>query len=153
MTATIVPLFKYFNKKIKGAWNMARFCKDRNLFFSNKDVMPGSLIANDAGKRKLLFFRRSDYRQSCMIINLEEMENCSIVREYNAIDAGELKHKKLHKFLRSICLHLHFKNQTQPITIPFYESGFGNDQDIESLEIKANKWKLILSKMLPLKIA
>jgi hypothetical protein len=152
MTTTIVPLFTYLNKKIKGAWNMTRFGKDRNLFFSNKDVLSGSVIANDARKRKLLFFRRSDYRQSCMIINLEELENCSVVRQYNEINAGELKHKKLHRFLKSIYLKLHFKNQTQTVAIPFYESGFSSDQDIERLEIKANKWKLILSKTLPIRI-
>ena len=153
MTTTIVPLFKYFNKKINGIWDMTRFGKDRNLFFSNKDVLSGSVIANDARKRKLLFFRKSDYRQSCMIINLEEMDSCSIVRQYNAINAGELRHRKLNTFLKSICLNLRFKNQTETITIPFYESGFSADQDIQRLEIKANKWKLILSKALPVRIA
>ena len=153
MTITIVPLVKYVNKKIKGVWNMTRFGKDRNLFFSNKDVLSGSVIANDARKRKLFFFRKSDYRQSCMIINLEQLDNCSIIRQYHEINAGELKHKKLHRFLKSICLNLRFKNQTKTITIPFYESGFSSDKDIERLEIKANKWKGILSKALPIRIA
>lgn len=152
MTITIVPLFKYFNKKINGIWNMTRFGKDRNLFFSNKDVLSGSVIANDARKRKLLFFRKSGYRQSCMIIDLEQLDNCSIIRQYHEINAGELKHKKLHEFLKSICLNLRFKNQTQTIAIPFYESSFSNAGDIERLETKANKWKLILSSTLPVRI-
>jgi hypothetical protein len=153
MTTVIVPLFKYFNKKIKGFWNITRFGKARNLSFSNKDVLSGSVIALDARKRKLLFFRKSDYRQSCMIIDLKQMHSCSIVREYNGINAGELKKKKLHTYLKSICINLRFKNNEKVVAIPFFQSGYSIDDDIEGLDLKADEWKLILLKTLQTKSA
>ena len=135
---------------MNGIWNMTRFGKARNLVFSNKDELSGSIIAMDKRKGKLLFFRKSTYRQSCMIIDLGQIDSCSIVRQYSSINAGELKKKGLPAFLKSIMLFLRFKNNGIAIRIPFYESHYNVSDDIEQLNEKANKWVLIVSKYNPL---
>ena len=152
MTTIIVPIVNYVNKKIGGVWNMTRFGKDRNLSFSNRDVLGKSVIALDNRKRKLLFFRQSEYRQSCLIVDLNNIDSCSIYRQYNGFNAGSLQKHKLHTYLTHISLFLRFKNMERNIVIPFFESHYNNEEDVVRLEGKAHKWRGIISKLLPIRL-
>jgi hypothetical protein len=146
MTTVIVPLLTYCTKKINALRSIIRFGKDRNLSFSDKDELPGAVIALDARKRKLLFFRKSTYRQSCMIIDLQHVNSCSIVRKYENIDAGALRVNKLASYLKSISLCLRFTNNPGMVTIPFFESHYNRKDDIDHLDRKAGQWSRLVSK-------
>jgi hypothetical protein len=146
MTTMIVPLLKYCNNKINALRTIVRFGKDRNLSFSNKDELPGSVIALDARKEKLLFFRKSSYRQSCMIIDLQHINSCSIIRKYEEIDAGGLRANRLAAYLKSISLCLRFTNHNRVVTIPFFESDYNRKADIDCLDRKADQWSRLVSK-------
>ena len=152
MTTIIVPFSENVNSRIKRLWNITRLAKRRSFNISNKEEVGGNVIALDVVKRKLLYAKINPHTSSCLIINLNNLERCTIRKEYNSINAGELKTKKLHHFLKSIFLHLVFKNSSGTLSLPFFDVRKEKQVDIEQLEAKAKKWKNIVSEVLPIQI-
>lgn len=93
MTTVIVPFYSYLNTRIKRLWNLTKIAKTRSLYLSIHDEVGANVIALDARKRKLLYLRKAPNTSSCLIIDLTNLEDCSITKEYDSIDAGELKSK------------------------------------------------------------
>ncbi len=152
MTTVIVPLLKYFNKKFKGILNITGFAKERKLSFWKQEEFEGNIIALDVRTRKLFYMRRSNKKQACLIIDLNNLHSCTIKKQYNSINVGDLKHKKLDDFLKTIFLNLRFKNSNCEVPIPFFEAQKDRQENIEHLEAKAQQWKLLVSKMLPIQL-
>jgi hypothetical protein len=152
MTTIIVPFYDYLNGRIKRLWNITNIAKRRSLYFSSHDEVGSNVIAVDVNKRKLLYLKKASNTSSCLIIDLSTLEKCSVRKEYNSISAGELKTKKLHHFLKSIFLHLGFKNKAGAITLPLYQVEKDSNEDIIQIEAKARKWETIVSKFKPMHI-
>ncbi|WP_018614660.1 hypothetical protein [Segetibacter koreensis] len=152
MTTIIVPFSKNLNSRIKRLWNITKLAKRRSFDISNKEEVGGNVIALDVAKRKLLYAKITPHTSSCLIINLNNLEKCTIKKEYHSINAGELKTKKLHQFLKSIFLHFVFKNGSGTLSLPFFDARKEQQVNIEQLEAKAKKWETIVSKVLPIQI-
>nr|AIA15638.1 Unknown Function [uncultured bacterium] len=148
MTAVIVPLNGYLNSTIKRLCNITKLAKRRRLHISNEDEAGATVIAADAAKRKLLFAKKTTGTASCLIIDINHLEKCSIKKEYNSIGAGELKTKKLHQFLKSIFFHLVFKNGSGSLSLPLFDARKDQQENIEQLEAQASKWEAAVSKLL-----
>ncbi|MCW3112523.1 MAG: hypothetical protein JWR18_919 [Segetibacter sp.] len=150
MRTVIVPFYGYLNSSIKKLWNLAKFAKKRSLHFSSQEEVGAHLMALDVLKRKLLYARKTPRTTSCLIIDLNQLQACSLKKEYSSIAAGELKSKKLHHFLKSVFLNLVFKNGT--VSLPLYDVQKQQQGDVEQLETQAKKWQNNLSKLLPVQI-
>ena len=152
MTAVIVPFYGYLNSRIKRLWNITKLAKKRSLNISNQDEVGANVIGLDVAKRKLLYAKKTANTSSCLIIDLNNLERCTIKKEYNSINAGELKTRKLHHFLKSIFLHFVFKNGSGTLSLPLFVSQKEQEVNIEQLEAQAKKWESIVSKLLPIPI-
>lgn len=152
MTTNIVPFYGYLDSRIRRVWNITKIAKKRSLYFSSPDEVGANVIAVDVQRRKLLYLKKTTKASSCLIIDLSTLENCSVRKEYNSIDAGELKNKKLHNFLKSIFLNLGFKNNSNRIMLPLYEEETDRYEDVIQVEAKAKKWETIVSKFRPVQI-
>lgn len=152
MTTVIVPIYGYLNRKIKGLLNLAEIAKTRSLHFSTEDEVGTNVIALDAIKRKLLYLKKAPNISSCLIIDLNKIASCSIRKQYNSINAGDLNTKKLQDFLKNIFINLSFKNGSATLSLPFYDPQKDKACDVEQLEEKAKKWETIVSKLLPIQI-
>jgi hypothetical protein len=150
MTTIIVPLYGYLNSRIRKLWNITKFAKRRRLNISKQDEVGGNFIALDVIKRKLLYAKRTPGTSSCLIIDLNQLEACTIRKEYSSIDAGQLKTKKLQHFLKTILLNLVFKNGAGSLSLPLFDARKEQQVNIEQLEAKAKKWESLVSKVLPL---
>ena len=152
MKTIIVSFYGYLNSRIKKPWNITKLAKGRCLNISNQDEVGPHVIALDMMKRKLLYVKTTPTASSCSIIDLNDLEACSIKKEYNSIDAGELKTKKLHHFLKSVFLNLVFKNGSRTVSLTLFDAQKEQPGNIEQLEAKAKKWESIVSKLLPVHI-
>lgn len=147
MRTVIVPLDGYLNSSMKKLWNITKIAKQRSLHFSSYEVVGSNVLALDVFKRKVLYASKAPGTTSCLIIDLNGLETCSVKKEYTSITAGELKSKKLHHFLKSVFLNFVFKNRT--VSLPLYDAQKLSQGDVKQLETQAQKWQSVVSKLLP----
>ena len=148
MTSIIVPLHEHSNGRIKKFWNITKLAKRRSLSISNHDEIGTNVIALDVGKRKLLYANTTPGRSSCLIVDLNNLERCTVKKEYNSINAGDLIKMKLHQFLKRIFIHLVFKNRSGTISLPMFEAKQEQNNNMEQFERIAKKWESIVTKLL-----
>jgi hypothetical protein len=146
MTMIIVPFYGYLNSRIKRLLNITKVAKRGSLNMANQEEVGGNVIALDVAKRKLLYMKKTPGISSCVMVDLDHLERCTIRKEYNSINAGELKTKKLHNFLKSIFLHLVFKNGKETLSLPLFDAQKEQQGNIEQLEAQARKWETLVSK-------
>lgn len=146
MTTISVPFYTYVSDKLKA---LKRIAKQRRLFFSSQDALNDSLIALDSGKKELVYLNNNSRPASYSVISLQQLAECSITKDYNSINAGELGKSKLQSFLNSMFLNLQFNNGSAPVKIPLYLAQKGSTEDVEKLEAKSNKWQAIICNLLP----
>ena len=152
MTKIIVPLYGFFNSGIKRVLNLDKIAKEQRLNFSTFDEVGAGLIAIDPLKKKLLYLKNAPDTSSCLIIDLSNLRECTVKKQYGGINPGDLNKRKLSDFLRSMFLHLRFKNDLASVSLSLYEAQKDKQHDIEQLEAKAKKWETIVSKLLPVQI-
>ena len=117
--------------------------------FTVQDKLGASVIALNADKNQLLYLTKAPESASCLVIDLNNLNGCSITKEYNNIKPGDLKKNKLHKFLKSIFLNLRSKNGRVKLTL--FNALHDAPADAHLLESKARKWQKIVSKYLKTK--
>lgn len=152
MATIVVQISNYINRKIKDIWNKGFLAKKCNLNFSKSELVGEKLIGLDVLKKRLFFLKQKQHIASCCIIDLHEVKTCSVRKVYNHIEAGALKKRRLEEYLNTICLYFSFKNGRRAIALPFYETHADPIQNIPELEAKANDWRKVVSKLLPLQV-
>lgn len=153
MRTVIVPGYGFLSSRFRKLWNITSLAKRQGLHLLNHEVVGAHVIALDASKRKLIFANTSPVSSSCLIIDLNNLETCSIKKEYTSIDAGALKNRKLYHFLKSVFLNLVFKNSSDTLALPLFNAQNEEVKNIEHLEAQAKRWESIISKVLPLRIS
>src|SRR3954469_15419254 len=121
MIMIVDPLYRYLNGKIKTFWNRNKLINKRKLLFWKKEELGSNIIALDITKRRLLYFNQVNDKPGCLIINLKDVQSCTIKKQYHGINAGDLVQKNLKDYLKSILMHFSFKNGHQAIALSFYE--------------------------------
>lgn len=149
MSTIIVRISGYLNKKFKGFLRLRKIAKQRNLKFSKKDLIAGNLIALDPGKKKLIHAKTTIKGSYFIIIDLNNVEHCSVQKQYTDINAGDLKSNKMSHFLKKIFLNLRFKNHTRTLMLPLYDKASNIEEDVQTVENKARNWQLQIAKLLP----
>lgn len=152
MTTVIVPLYRYINNKIKRFLSINELAKLCNWCFSKHDILGTKFIGLDIFKRKLFYIEQNNNKPTCLVINLKDVESCIIKKQYNSINAGALKQRKLNEFLTTIFLQLRFKHNSKLVHLPFFEKKKDKFMNIEELEAKASAWETMVSKLLPINV-
>jgi hypothetical protein len=152
MAHTIVPLFQYKKNKIKRFWNINEFVKKFKLYFSRHDILGGKFIGLDKFKRKLFYIAQNNHKHTCIEINLKDVERCTIKKQYNNIEAGALKKRKLHEFLTAIFLQVSFKHNSKLINLPIFEKRKDKILNTEELEANVKAWETTVSELLPINL-
>lgn len=115
-----------------------------------RDKLGNGKITLDIAKKQLLFLTNSTQTASCLVIDLNTLNRCSVTKEYDTIQAGALKRNKLCRFLKNIYLNLESGNE--PVTLVVYNANQDTRADVRLLERKAKKWQSIISKFLKDKV-
>jgi hypothetical protein len=136
------------NKKEKLLSYVSKIGSQQRLFFARQEELLNSIIALDRLQRKLLIIEENNGRYYWKIIALEEVENCTLKKVYDSIDAGGLKAKRVEGYLRTIALQLNFNNDKPSFDLIFYENTVNNIYEMSELENKARKWQAMLSKII-----
>src|SRR5687768_10897019 len=134
MTTVIVPIYKSFRKKLDSILLINRIAKERRFVFRYQQLFPGKAIALDIKKKKLVYINIGLCNQSCLIINMKDIDRCSIKKVYNTVKRGDLTEGNLNEFLKSIVLRLRFKDSTDDLSIPFFDDQRDKREDVPKLE-------------------
>jgi len=148
MATIIVPIFQYINNKIKRLECLWPLATGLRFSFSKELILLNKIIGLDTRRRKLFILKKSNNRPVCCIVDLRDIQNCSVKKTYGSIVAGGLQRKKLEEYLDTISLHLGFKNRKEQIIINFYETGYNSVTELPGLEITAKHWGRIVSNLL-----
>ncbi|MES2645872.1 MAG: hypothetical protein V4717_03265 [Bacteroidota bacterium] len=148
MTTIIVPFDSYSNGRVIRIENLSKLAVKRNLTITDKDEVGTNVIALDETKGKLLYAATEPGTASCLILDLNKIESCTIKKEYKSIAAGELLKNKLHHFLHHINLKLVFKNRSGSVSLPILDPKKQVTQNVEQLERLATKWQKIVASLL-----
>jgi|KBSMisStaDraftv2_1062788.scaffolds.fasta_scaffold372701_1 hypothetical protein len=150
MTQIIAPLFQYKKNKVQRSWNMNEFLRKFKLGFSKHDIVGSKFIGLDKLKRRLFYVEQSNDQPTCITINLKDVEGCTIKKQYNNIEAGALKKRKLYEFLTAIFLQVSFKHNSELIDLPIFEKKKDEILNLEELEAKVKAWETTVSELLPI---
>src|SRR5688572_6659512 len=122
MKTTKVSIYRYFKNKFR---TLKAIAKQKQLSFSNQDAVADNIIALDSSKKELVYLP-GGHPSPGTIINLHDLSDCTLMKDYRSIDAGDLRKNKLQNYLKSIFLNLQFKNGTAPVKLSLYQAEPGN---------------------------
>src|SRR6478609_9135493 len=122
----VSTIFVYMhNQDLKKKRQKLHFCLSKlgsqhGLSFTSQEELLNKTIALDGLQRKLLIIEENNARYDWNIIDLDEVENCSVKKVYDSIDAGGLKTKWVEAYLRTIVLQFNFNNDKPSFDLIFY---------------------------------
>lgn len=153
MSTINIPLSRYISRKMKRLWNLPLLAKKLNLMVSNQQNLGNQLIGLDAVKRKLLLLRKEKDKFDYCVVDLQNVQHCSVKKVYGSIRAGDLQTKGLHHYLQSVSLRLGLKNGAESIDVNFFESKYNTAKQQSFLESAAKKWEQAVLSLLPKTVA
>ena len=149
MATIIVPLYGLMKKRMNRPFRISDIAKAQRLTFSKILQVGTYIIAIDAIRKKLLYFKNKEHTKTCVVIDLTHVAACSTLKEYNPIAAGALGKRKLSDFLKSVHMILRFKKQQGSVSIPLYEPSAEQFKELEELEQHVKSFEITISKLLP----
>lgn len=153
MSVINIPLSRYISKKIKQLWDLPTLARKLNLSLTKEESLHNLLIGLDRIKRKLLLIRKVKGQFDCCVVDLNDVQHCSVKKVYGSIKPGDLQKKGLGYYLQSISLQVIFKNGAEPIAVNFYESRHHSIKQQSFLESSAKKWVQFVSELVPKPVA
>jgi len=156
VAAICLLLISIHNKHKREAMNnllkhFSQLATENNLIFSKQEVLNTCVVALDGTNRKILVVTKEDSFYGSFIIDLDEVNICTVKKVYGTIKAGDLKDDKLDQHLEKIVLQFTLDNKPS-IEIEFYHHYHNHMYEMPELVQKAKQWGAMLSKMLkPLK--
>jgi hypothetical protein len=118
--------------------------------FAIRDKLGNGIITLDTEKKQLLFLTKKSETASCIVIDLNDLNGCSVIKEYSSIKAGDSSRNKLRRFLKNIFFKL--RSDNGPVTLSVYNARQDLNADVRIVESKAKKWQRIISKFLKNKV-
>jgi hypothetical protein len=105
-------------------------------------------IGVDKLKTKFFYIEQNNNKPTFIEINLKDVERFIVKKQYNNIEAGALKKRKLYEFLTSIFLQVNFKHNSKVIELPILGKKRDKIMNMEELEAKVKAWETIVSELL-----
>ena len=119
-----------------------------NLSFSSQEILENCIIGLDGIQRKLLILKKIDKDEyDSILLDLNEVKNCSKRNIYTRINIGTSKKEKFENHIEKIVLDFDFIDNRQPVQILFFEPITNHVFAMSELEQKAKKWETILSQI------
>lgn len=126
----------------------SRLGTEKNLSFSTQEILENCIIGLDEIKRKLLILNKIDKdKYEPLLLNLDEVKNCSKMKVYRSVNMGTKKKKKFENQLDKIVLVFDFIDNRQPVHVVFFEPFADHILTMSDLEQKAQNWETILSQI------
>lgn len=117
------------------------------LVFCSQEMLQNKVIGIDGIHRKIMILERNKHRFNCSIINLDEVQQCELVKNCGSLHKENIKNFNGNN-LNAIELQFEFKNHAEPASIIFYDSLKNSKKELALLKAKAEFWSTMLSKML-----
>lgn len=122
---------------------------ENNLSFSSQEILETCIIGLDGIKRKLLILNKIDKdKYEPLLLNLDEVKNCSKKKIYRSVNIGTRKKKKFENQIDRIVLEFDFIDHRQPVHVLFFEPFTNHILTMSDLEQKAKNWETMLSQIL-----
>jgi hypothetical protein len=144
-------LVRIHNKQKREAMNQLldhfRQTGARNaLSFSSQEILNNCVLGLDGVHRKVLVVTRENNVFDSLIIDVNEIKNCTVKKIYGTIKAGDLKDHRLEQYLEKIILHLEIIGKAS-VEIAFFSHADNHLYETKELEQKARHWETFLAKM------
>ncbi|MEI6946447.1 hypothetical protein V9K67_04535 [Paraflavisolibacter sp. H34] len=152
MNVFIVPVKNYIDRNLLGGWSIGKLARHCGLNFTAFERFGKRIIGWDSLRNELLVLRQMDERICYCIINLKQVESCTVFKEYRNIEAVDWKIKGLDHSLEKVSLHLRLKNFGRSIALPFYERSADPIGDIPYREGRARRWMQLISGIMTLSL-
>jgi len=117
------------------------------LSLSAEEVWRYGALGIDGIEKKLLYLDKFNGEAASHVIELAEIENCTLNVVYRNIDAGDLEYRSIDEFIRTMALRIEHTNLQPGIDIHFYNSRFDLVTDLPELRSKAYRWKRIITQL------
>ena len=148
MSIVNIPLSR-IHRKIKTRWDLSSLAKKLNLTIARLEQLRHQFIGLDSINRKLLLIRTEKHKLDGFVVDLKNVQYCSVKKVYGSIPAGELQTKGLNDYLQSVSLRLELKSGGEPVAVHFYDSRYHTKKQRSSLEAAARKWEQFVAALLP----
>ena len=143
-----IPLSRLLRRKIRRLWNLPSIARKLNLSVARQQSLRNQFLGLDSKNRKLLLLKKERDKYDYRVIDLADVQDCSVKKEYGSIAAGDLQTKGLNHFLKSISLRLGFKSGAKTVDVHFYESSYHTMRQQTLMEAAAKKWERFVSEHL-----
>lgn len=143
-----MPLSRLLRRKIRRLWNLPSVAQKLTLSVTRQLSLRNQFLGLDSTNGKLLFMKKDREKFDYRVIDLRDVQECSVKKEYGSIPAGDLPTKGLGHFLKSISLRLGFKSGAKTIDVSFYESSYHTIHQQTVMEAAAKKWERFVSEHL-----
>lgn len=119
------------------------------LSFASQEMVKKTIMALDAVNRKLAMVEESGDAFVTLIIALDDIQKCTIKKEYTRIVHEGRKSQAIEMLLNEIALTFDFKNNKAPVVkIRFYDINVNSICQLPALEKKAADWEIMLIKLI-----
>jgi hypothetical protein len=151
VVAICIFLISIHNKHKREAMNrlLNQFSQagtENNLSFSSQEVLNNCVLGLDGVNRKMLVLTKQEDDYTALIIDLNDLKNCTVKKMFGTIKADAYKEGKLEQYLEQIVLHFDLGGKP-PVEIVFYKNFENHVYETMELEQKARRWETIISKM------
>lgn len=119
----------------------------QGLSFSSQELFRSKIIGLDGIKQAFLVLDFEN-ANNAICINMAEVKNCTVEKKYDSIVIGTEKKAKIEPHLTSVDLKFIFKNNSEPVSVSFYDSNVHSIYEMSEMEVKAKTWEALLNKMI-----
>jgi hypothetical protein len=120
---------------------------EKGYSFSSQELLKDKIIGLDGVNQRLLIF---DSKNTNHVTNIQlaDVKECSLKKEYESINYGNDKKADMEQQLRTIAIRFSFKNRSGFFSLSFYDSMLHSVYEMAELEAKAKHWEMLLSKLI-----
>jgi hypothetical protein len=116
----------------------------QNLSFSRQEIVQNKIIGID-GIKQVLMIAELDNDYNIVCIPVKKLAQCRIDKTYQTIGDSSADKEKI---LKDIRLAFHFRDNSEPVDVLFYNHDTDSIYLMADLEAKAKEWQLAVSKLI-----
>lgn len=150
----LVWIFIKIDTKRTRKKTQAHFANFNGIAFQNEikitkhEIFRNKIIGIDNLKKMLLIYEFENSNNP-ILIHLDHIHACTLVKEYGHLDAGNEKNPRMERFLESIDLKFTIKNKSEYISVSLYENHVNTIDQMVDLEARGRDWEAVLSQLIP----
>lgn len=144
-----LSFISYYNKKKKNDL-VRRLCHEgaaNNLVFCSQEILQNKVIGIDGIHRKIMILEKTKNTYHCSTISLDEVHDCQLVAQSGSIKKNR-NNKLFYKQATTLALQFEFNNHSRPASIIFSNGLINSGRELAFLQVKAEYWRVMFSKML-----